>query len=147
MCYADLGQAKLIRLAHLAGWESGQRIPNPTSRLTEPGVRRSMPKISLPHSFLLAMIPKPAARIPWRARHTLRLAHRDLFLFSSPKSSHLYARPRSLHNQKWVQFSCKSASLDSCHLWLPNLPINLFRLSTFQRRGAVRGLGVAFFRV
>jgi hypothetical protein len=138
------GQAKLIRLAHLAGWESGQRIPNPTSRLTEHGVRRSMPKISVPHSFAFhdpqTSSPHPLARSPTPAP-----AHGGLFLFSS-QNHRIFTHGYALFTARngcgspanalaWI------AVTSGCPICRPT-----YFVFSSSRRGAVRGLGVAFFR-
>ena|SRR5277367_1729793 len=80
--YADLGKLKLIRLAHLDCWNLDRGDPESEEPAYRTCVRRSMPKISDPHPFSLPMIPKPAARITWRARHICAGARRP-FLFSS----------------------------------------------------------------
>ena len=90
------------------------------------------------------MIPKPAARITWRARHICTGARRPF--------------PLLIQNHRICTHGCalfpprnrrgslvNPVSLDSCHLWLP-ICRPTYLLFASSRRGVVRGLGVAFFR-
>ena len=131
--YADLGKLKPIRLTHLDSWNLDRGGP----RIRRAGLQNFVFDVACPKYQIRTHFPchDPQTSSPHYLARSPHLHRRTETLSSShPKSSHLYARLRSLPTQKYAWFSCECGKLRQLSSLAANLPTNLSPLCQFKKR-------------